>query len=112
MHTGFPKVAKKIIPWVLTAIIDLLFLRYLYAQIIFEMSVIVIKVKNERNISILRKLIGVFSEKASVFSDEEYRDKIASALIEDGLKTEIVPEDQNRKEFRKRGIAFWKFFLS
>ena len=42
----------------------------------------------------LKKLIGVFKEKISVCSNEEYRDKIASDLMDEGLKMDIVPEEQ------------------
>ena len=70
------------------------------------MSVIVIKVKNESNISVLKKLISIFKERTTIFSDEEYRDRIASELIDEGIKTEIVSEETTRKEFKKRGITY------
>jgi hypothetical protein len=70
------------------------------------MSVIVVKVKNENNVSVLKKLIGIFKEKVHVYEDEEYRDKIASELMDEGLKTRLLTEEETRKEFRKRGVTY------
>ena len=70
------------------------------------MSIIVINVKNEGNLPILKKIIGVFKEKINIFSNEEYRDRIASELIEEGLKTELLSEEQTKKEFQKRGVTY------
>lgn len=70
------------------------------------MSVIVIKIKNEENVSMLKKLISIFKERTTVFSNEEYRDRIASELIDEGLKTESVSEEATRKEFKKRGVTY------
>ena len=70
------------------------------------MSVIVIKVKQESNVSMMKKLLGIFKERVNVFSDEEYRDRIASDLIEEGLKTRILSEAESRKEYKKRGASY------
>jgi len=70
------------------------------------MSVIVIKIKNEENVSMLKKLIGIFKERTTVFSDEGYKDRIASELIDEGLKTEILSEEETRKEYKKRGASY------
>lgn len=70
------------------------------------MSVLVIKVKNEQNLSMLRQVIGAFKEKVSVLSDEEYRDSQFAALIEEVKDSEVVPEETVKKEFRKRGIKY------
>ena len=68
------------------------------------MSVLVIKVKNERNVSMLRQVIGVFKEKVKVLTDEEYRDSQFAALIEEVKDSEVVSEESVKKEFKKRGI--------
>jgi len=70
------------------------------------MSVIVIRVKNEGNIPMFKKIIGAFKEKANVFSDEEYFDQIASDLIDEGLKTKITSKEQMKKELKKRGVTY------
>ena len=70
------------------------------------MSILVIKVKNERNLSMLRQMIGVFKEKSSVLSDEEYRDSQFAALIDEAKDSQVVPEETIKKEFRKRGIKY------
>lgn len=70
------------------------------------MSIIIIKVKNEENISIFKKFAKALEEKLRVIKDEEYEDSLISALIDEGLKTEIVPEEMVRKEFRKHGVDF------
>lgn len=70
------------------------------------MSVLVIKVKNEQNLSMLRQLIRVFKEKASILTDEEYRDSQFARLIEEAKDSEVVPEETVKKEFKKRGIAY------
>ena len=68
------------------------------------MNVLVVKVQNENNIPLLKKLIGIFKEKISVLSEEEYRDSKFAELLEEGLKTKTLSEKEAKKEFRKRGI--------
>ena len=70
------------------------------------MSILVIKVKNEQNISMLKQIINVFKEKVSVLSDEEYRDHQFAALIEEEKDSEVVPEEIIKKEFNKHGIKY------
>jgi len=70
------------------------------------MSVLVVKVKNENNVSLLKKLISVFKEKVNVYEDEEYKDKTASDLMDEGLKTKLLSEEETRKEFKKRGVTY------
>lgn len=70
------------------------------------MSILVIKVKNERNVSMLKQMISVFKEKVRVLSDEEYRDSHFAALIDDVKNSEAVPEETVKKEFKKRGITY------
>ena len=70
------------------------------------MSVLVIRIKNEQNISMLKQIIGVFKEKVSVLSDEEYRDSQFAALIEEEKDSEVVPEETIKKEFSKHGIKY------
>ena len=70
------------------------------------MSVLAIKVKNEQNISMLRQMIGIFKEKVSVLSDEEYRDSQFAALIEEVQDSEVVSEESVKKEFKKREIKY------
>ena len=68
------------------------------------MNVLVVKVQNENNIPLLKKLIGIFKEKISVLSEEEYLDSKFAELLEEGLKTTTLSEKEAKKEFRKRGI--------
>ena len=70
------------------------------------MSVLIIKVKNEQNVSVLKQMIGVFKEKVSVLSDEEYRDSQFASLIEEEKDSAVVPEETIRKEFKKRGLTY------
>ena len=70
------------------------------------MSILVIKVKNEENVSLLKRIIGVFREKVDVLSDEEYRDSQFAMLIEEAKNSDVVPEETVRKEFKKRGIKY------
>jgi len=70
------------------------------------MSVLVIKVRNEQNVTMLRRMVGVFKEKASVLTDEEYRDSQFAALIEEAKDSEVLSEETVKKEFRKRGLTY------
>jgi hypothetical protein len=70
------------------------------------MSILVIKVKNEQNVPMLRQMIGVFKEKVSLLTDEEYRNSQFAALIEEAKDSEMVPEETVKKEFKKRGITY------
>ena len=70
------------------------------------MSILVVKVKHEENISLLKRIISAFKEKVDVLSDEEYRDSQFARLIEEAKDSEIVPEETVRKEFKKRGIKY------
>jgi hypothetical protein len=70
------------------------------------MSILVIKVKNEQNVSMLKRIISVFKEKVNVLSDEEYRDSQFAALIEEANDSEVVPEETIKKEFKKHGITY------
>lgn len=54
----------------------------------------------------LKRVIGVFKEKATVLSDEEYRDSQFASLIEEARDSEVVSEENVKKEFRKRGITY------
>ena len=70
------------------------------------MSVLVIKIKNEENVSLLKRIIGVFREKVDVLSDEEYRDSQFAMLIDEAKDSGVPPEETVRKEFKKRGIKY------
>lgn len=68
------------------------------------MSVLVIKIKNEENTSLLRKFINILHEKANVLSDEEYRDSMFSKLLDEGRKSKTLSSSEAKKELKKRGI--------
>ncbi len=68
------------------------------------MSVVVIKIKNEENTSLVKKFIGTLHEKAEVMTDEEYRDSKFSELLEEGRKSKSLSPAQTKRELRKRGI--------
>lgn len=68
------------------------------------MSVLVVKIKNEENATFLKKLIGALHEKASVMSDEEYRDSRFAELLKEGRKSRTLTSSEAKKEFKKRGI--------
>ncbi len=69
------------------------------------MSVIVVKIGNEKNTFLLQKLIALFHEKANVLSDEEYRDSMFSKLLDEGRKSKSLTASQAKKELNKRGIT-------
>ena len=68
------------------------------------MSVVVVKIKNNKNTSLLTKLIALFQEKATVLSDEEYRDSMFSKLLDEGTKSKLMTDSEAKKELKKRGI--------
>jgi hypothetical protein len=68
------------------------------------MSVVVVKMKNEKNTSLLKKFIGILHEKAEVISDEDYRDSMFAKLLEEGRKSKSLSSAQAKKELKKRGI--------
>lgn len=70
------------------------------------MSILVVKIKNEENLSLLKRIIGAFKEKADVLSDEEYRDSKFAELIDEAKDSEVVPEETVKKEFKKHGITY------
>ncbi len=70
------------------------------------MSVMVVKIKNKENTSVLKKIVAALNEKASVLSDEEYRDSMFSRLLEEGRKSKLLSTAQAKKELTKRGINF------
>ncbi len=70
------------------------------------MSVMVVKIKKKENTSVLKKIVAALNEKASVLSDEEYRDSMFSKLLEEGRKSKLLSTTQAKKELTKRGINF------
>jgi hypothetical protein len=68
------------------------------------MSVVVIRIKNEQNTSLLKKFIGTLHEKAEVISDKDYRDSMFAKLLEEGRKSKALSSAQAKKELKKRGI--------
>lgn len=68
------------------------------------MSVMVVKIKNKENTSVLKKIVAALNEKASMLSDEEYRDSMFSKLLEEGRKSKLLSTTQAKKELNKRGI--------
>ena len=68
------------------------------------MSVVVVKIKNEGNICLLKKFIDTLHEKAKVLSDEEYRDSMFAKLLDEGRKSKILSAPEAKKELKKRGI--------
>jgi len=70
------------------------------------MSILVVKVKNEENVSLLKRIISAFKEKVDVLSDEEYRDSKFAELIDEAKDSEVVSEETVKKEFKKRGIKY------
>ena len=70
------------------------------------MSVIIAKIKNESTISTLKQILHIFSKEVTIMSDEEYRDKVASDLMDKGLKTKLLSEEETRQEFKKRGVTY------
>ena len=68
------------------------------------MSVLVIKIANEENTSLLKKFIGILHEKAKVLTDEEYRDSMFAKLLEEGRKSKALSSSEAKKELKKRGI--------
>jgi hypothetical protein len=68
------------------------------------MSVVVIKIKNEENTSLLKKYLKFLHEKAEVISDEEYRDSMFAELLKEGRKSKLLSPSQANKELKKRGI--------
>ena len=68
------------------------------------MSVVVVKIKNEENTSLLKKFINTLHEKAKVLSNEEYRDSMFAKLLEEGRKSRVLSQSEAKKELKKRGI--------
>jgi len=69
------------------------------------MSVLVIKVKEEGNATLLKKFIrNIFGENATVLTDEEYRDLKFLQLMEEGRKTKTLTDSEAKRELKKRGI--------
>jgi len=66
----------------------------------------VVKIKNKENTSVLKKIVAALNEKASVLSDEEYRDGMFSKLLDEGRKSKLLSTTQAKKELTKRGINF------
>ena len=69
------------------------------------MSVLVVKIKNKENTSLLKNLVAALNEKASELSDEEYRDAMFSKLLEEGRKSRVLSPAQTKRELNKRGIS-------
>ena len=69
------------------------------------MSVLVVKIKNKENTSLLKNLVATLNEKASELSDEEYRDAMFSKLLEEGRKSRVLSPAQTKRELNKRGIS-------
>lgn len=69
------------------------------------MSVLVVKIKNEENASLLKKFLSILHEKANILTDEEYRDSMFSKLLEEGRKSKNLTISQAKKELKKRGIS-------
>ena len=70
------------------------------------MSVMVVKIKNKENTTVLKKIIAALNEKASFMSDEEYRDAMFSKLLVEGRKSKSLTATQAKMELNKRGISF------
>ena len=70
------------------------------------MSVMVVKIKNKENTSVLKKIVAALNEKANMLTDEEYRDSIFSKLMQEGRKSKLLSSTQAKKELNKRGINF------
>ena len=70
------------------------------------MSVMVVKIKKKENALVLKKIVAALNEKASVLSDEEYRNSMFSKLLEEGRKSKLLSATQTKKELTKRGINF------
>ena len=69
------------------------------------MSVLVIKVKEEGNVSLMKKFIrSIFGEKVTVLTDDEYRDAKFLHLMEEGRGTGTLSDEAAKKELKKRGI--------
>ena len=68
------------------------------------MSVIIVKIKNEKNLSIIKQILNVFSKDISIMDDEEYRDSKFAELMEEGRKSAIASENETKLEFKKRGF--------
>ena len=66
----------------------------------------VVKIRKKENTSVLKKIVAALNEKASVLSDEEYRDSMFSKLLEEGRKSKLLSTTQAKKELTKRGINF------
>ena len=69
------------------------------------MSILVIKVKEEGNVSPMKKFIKkIFGEKVIVLSDEEYRDSKFLQMMAEGRGTGTLTDEEAKKELKKRGI--------
>lgn len=79
-------------------------MNFLSSLKIKSMSVVVVKIKNEENTSLLKKFISILHEKAKVLSDEDYRDSLFSKLLEEGRKSKTLSAAETKKELKKRGI--------
>ena len=71
------------------------------------MSIAIIKVKEEE-VSILKKIISAFTgaKMRVIKKDKDYSEELMSKLIEEGLKSEIIPEEKVKKEFKKHGVTY------
>ena len=70
------------------------------------MSIAIIKIKDQE-IPMLKKFIDAFTgAKMRVINNEDYQEEIMSKLIEEGLKSKILSEEQVKKEFKKHGVSY------
>jgi hypothetical protein len=70
------------------------------------MSIAIIKIKDQE-IPMLKKFINAFTgAKMRVINNEDYQEELMSKLIEEGLKSKIMTEEQVKKEFKKHGVNY------
>lgn len=70
------------------------------------MSVMVVKIRNKGNASVLKKIVSALNEKPRFLSDEEFRDSMFSNLLKEGRKSKLLSNTQAKLELNKRGISF------
>ena len=69
------------------------------------MSIAIIKIDRSK-LPALRQIAKAMEAKMRIVKDDDYQEELMAKLIEEGLQSEIVPEELIRKDFKKHGVDF------
>ena len=67
------------------------------------MSIAIIKIHRSK-LRALRQIANAMEAKMRVVKEDDYSEELMAKLIEEGLQSEIIPEEVIRKDFKKHGV--------